>query len=332
MKQQYYIVILLSILSWNIGYTQDLHSSNYDYNPLYFNPAEAGSFLGTMRIHATHRDQYDAFIQEGYSTQFIQIDMPFAMAFLKRGWAGYSLSIYNDKSGDLGFQNTGVFTGFSYHYPFDKRNKQILSLGFQIQQQQRSLNNVDQANFSDVLISNGISGDVSLLDQFKVNNTNYNIGLTYKYIINKQSQLKLGVASYHLLGRKKGAINNQIWTRYSAYSSIRYFINKRWMIEPRLYASLSDNAHNINFQTIAKYKYNYEMIMGGGLGYRVQDAMQLLLMMEYKKWEVGISYDITISSASEFNNRQGAFEIGLKRIFVFKKTPKLIYKELCPRL
>ena len=68
-----------------------------------------------------------------------------------------------------------------------------------------------------------------------------------------------------------------------------------------------------------------------GLGFRVNDAVQFLTAYVYKDWQIGIAYDLTVSSASEFNNNNGAIEIGLKRIFNVYKKPDVKPAILCPK-
>ena len=315
-----------------VVFCQDLHSSNYDYNPMYINPAEAGGFLGTIRIHASHRDQFDAFIEKGFNRQIAQVDMPLNIKFLKKGWTGYGLGILNDKSGDLGFKNTGVVATLAYHYPLDRKNKRILAVGVQIGRLQRGIRSSENAMFGDVLAAGGVSPDFSLIDQFAEGYTNYNIGVSYKSILNKRTKFNAGISVFHTIGKSQITSNNRIWRRYNAYASVPYLLNNRVILEPRIYASLLGSSYNINLQTIARFNYQNKIRLSGGLGYRVQDALQVLMGVEYKGWDIGISYDVTVSSARRYNNGQGALELGIRKIFVLTKTPKIDLIEICPRL
>jgi len=68
-----------------------------------------------------------------------------------------------------------------------------------------------------------------------------------------------------------------------------------------------------------------------GLGYRIDDALQLLTGYVYNDWHIGFAYDFTVSSASQFNNSNGAFEIGISRIFNIYKQPDVDPAILCPK-
>ncbi len=326
------LLLFLLLCTFNL-LSQDLHYSNYDFNLSYLNPAEAGAFLGTVRLQASHRDQYDAFIEEGYNSQLVQVDLPLRFKFLKRGWTGYGLAFFNDRSGDLGFNNTGVLASLSYHYPLDKKMRQVISGGFSVGQIQRSMNNSSAAKFSDALLGGGVSSDFGLLDQFNENYTDYSIGLSFKSIVSKRIRYQIGASSFHSFDFSQNTTNNnKIWRRYNVYGTVDYRLNKDIIIQPRVFASFISTFHAINLQTIAKYNFQQKMVIGAGLGYRVADALQILLVGEYRDWEFGLAYDVTVSSAGAYNNRQGAFELGVKKIFILKKRPKITPIDICPRL
>ena len=75
-----------------------------------------------------------------------------------------------------------------------------------------------------------------------------------------------------------------------------------------------------------------DTIIKGGLGYRSGDAVQLLAGIIYKGWDVGIAYDLTVSSAADLTNRYGGIELGIRRIIIANRKPDVNPKELCPRL
>lgn len=333
MVEKRLLLIIFLIFTCYFSYCQDLHSSNYDFNLMYINPAEAGAFLGTVRLQGSHRDQFDAFIEEGYSTQIIQVDMPLALKILKRGWTGYGLGVFNDKSGDLGFKNTGIIATLSYHYPLDRKYRRVLSAGFSLGRMQRSMNNSQAAKFSDALLGGGISTDFGLLDQFNESYSDYNLGIKFRNIVSKEITYNLGFSTFHTFDISNNVgPSNKIWRRFNVYGTLDYRLNRDLTIQPRVFASFISKFHAVNIQTIARYNFQDKIVLGGGLGYRVGDALQVLLLANYRGWEIGMSYDVTVSSAGAYNNRQGALELGVKKIFILKKKPKTVLIDICPRL
>jgi type IX secretion system PorP/SprF family membrane protein len=68
-----------------------------------------------------------------------------------------------------------------------------------------------------------------------------------------------------------------------------------------------------------------------GLGYRVGDALQVLLGYEKGDLRVGIGYDLTLSTLADANNSQGGLEIAANYIFRVYKQPNVDPAILCPK-
>ena len=68
-----------------------------------------------------------------------------------------------------------------------------------------------------------------------------------------------------------------------------------------------------------------------GLGYRVGDALQVLLGYEKGPLRVGIGYDLTLSTLADANGGNGALEIAANYIFKIYKQPEVDPAILCPK-
>jgi gliding motility-associated-like protein len=118
MQKRTLLSFLFSILV--VGYIcgQDLHYSNYNFAPLYLNPAKTGDFLGTIRIGGIYREEARFFINNPFQTQNIHIDSPLSKGFSKNHWVGLGLNIYTDKAGDIAAANNGMMlSGAFYKLP-----------------------------------------------------------------------------------------------------------------------------------------------------------------------------------------------------------------------
>jgi hypothetical protein len=63
--------------------------------------------------------------------------------------------------------------------------------------------------------------------------------------------------------------------------------------------------------------------------YRIKDAFIIAANMDYRNFNVGLSYDINTSKLREATNRRGGFEISI--IYIFKKlVPFVAKKRVCP--
>ena len=93
------------------------------------------------------------------------------------------------------------------------------------------------------------------------------------------------------------------------------------------------NFQNLFGQVNLQYQPNRKSptLLKGGLGYRAGDALQFLAGMYYKGWDVGIAYDLTVSTARRFTNGFGALEIGIKKILIKNTKPEVKPVILCPK-
>ncbi len=333
---------------------QDLHFSNYNFAETFFNPAQTGDFLGSYRISAIARDQWSTFIFEPYQTQMISIDSPQAFGFRKQDWIGLGLSVYSDKAGDIGFKSNGFVLSAAYHYALDKKQKQVLTFGAQYGQIQRNSTDPENALFEDDLNGSGTSSpDRALLEQFRDNYPDLNIGVQYKARHKKNDFFEIGISMHHLLNADFEGLGSQndVPARLNFYVFHRHVFNKRFELKYGQWASSSgflskrQTFHmNVNIQLLGIYhlakkkkgrksseKKQKEIDLLFGLGYRVGDAMIFTAGMNYEQWSIGFSFDMTISEASNYNSHNGAYELGLKRIINIYKKPTVDNVILCPK-
>jgi len=122
----FFFAFALSTLS--LG-AQDTHFTLHDYAPLWLNPANTGSFSGSIRAGGVHRGQW--FGINGIQTSNIYADAPLAFGFRKQDWVGVGFNFVTDDAGE--FDITSTFFGFSgaYHLSLDKKRTNILTLGIQ---------------------------------------------------------------------------------------------------------------------------------------------------------------------------------------------------------
>jgi type IX secretion system PorP/SprF family membrane protein len=111
--------LVLGLLSFGASYAQqDAGLSMYFFNPLYVNPAYAGSrevFSGTL----VNRSQWVS-MPGAPTSQYLGLH-----SAIPNSRVGLGLQIYNDKAGPL--QNTGITLTYAYHLPINAKTK--LSFG-----------------------------------------------------------------------------------------------------------------------------------------------------------------------------------------------------------
>lgn len=127
-----------------------VHSSLYEMNPLFVNPAKTGDFLGTVRIGGLHREQWGF---SNISTSFVFFDSPIMNGFRKKkdDWIGMGAYLFNDASGVADIPRLGYYLSAAYHLDLgDKKTRRVFTIG--VQWGQENLGNgfdISSLNFAD---------------------------------------------------------------------------------------------------------------------------------------------------------------------------------------
>jgi len=334
-KNVYLSIVFLFYSILMIG--QDLNQINTRYFPLYLNPALTGNFYGNFRIGGTYRDQGVDFMSK-YKTINLYIDAPISISLRGNDWVGIGIQVYNDKAGSVQMITQGVILNGSYHLVFDKKYKNVISFGVQYGLLQRKIDG-DKLNLASDYIDPGVPlTDRARLIAYDAKIKDINIGIVYKMKLDKISNFTIGLSVYHLTKPTYEGIvySNYYNRRITFHSNLFYGISKRFMVKPQIIASFSKNAYNIMPQFKAFFKFSKEKrktdLAYFGLGYRLKDALQVLLGMRFKNYDFGIAYDITISSAAKYNNSRGGIEFGIFKILQKPKKRKVTPVLICPNL
>ena len=325
-----FVILILGHLHTN---AQDYHLSNYNNNPVIFNPAKAGSFLGNIRVGAAYREQWQQFITTPFQTASVNLDTSFDFGFTDGDWVSGGINLYGDRSGDLTYQYYVGSTTLAYHFQIKrKKYTTVLSLGVQYGGNQRRLG-LESASFGDELEGlTSTSADRNLLDDYNESNQDLGVGFQMTSRSKKGTTLVIGTSVQHLLQPQFG--NNQINVRSNTESSILTPLSKQMWFSASMFASVMQSSHSLVFLFGLPYKTNPKSVymFTPQLGMRIGDALIVGLGVDYKLWRVNVSYDVTVSSARAYNGGRGGLEIGVQRIFNVYKKPEVTPILLCPRL
>jgi len=336
MKRRSTLLLALGLLICSTISAQDIHFTNYSYSPLYLSPAKTGAFVGTYRFGANVRDQFSTFIDKPYQTLMAYADMPIAFGLKPHHWIGAGINVFADKAGDLDFENTGADLSVAYHYAIDPKYKTVITLGVQFGMTRM---NIDAQNYNstETLSGNATDPDRGLIENFNPSISDVNVGLSFKKWTSKTAYLDLGASVNHLLQSEYSFSGSStqipIARRFNFFAEYHIQTNKQLAIKPLVVYSRMIKFQNLFGQFNLEYKPNVksETLIKGGVGYRTGDAIQFLAGVVYKGWDVGVAFDLTVSSAAAFTNGYGGLEIGLKKIIITNRKPKITPVILCPR-
>ena len=336
---------------------QDIHFTQFYLSPLTTNPAYTGAFEGSFRIGGIYRDQWGSVISSPYRTPSFYIDAPILMLG-KKAWLGVGGMLYSDKAGALELSTSQAMGSLAVHMPLDKKSKSVFTFGVQAGYTSRKLN-TSQGIFADNPGGIGTSADLGNISgdkDFNSNEFDLNVGVLLKAQMNDKMRLEIGASFNHILtpdlhvneggGTDTTTTPNSLYTAsaegrdawdlpgdFTLHGQFFVDLNDKWQIKPAfMYRTLS-GANNIQVQGIGGYHLNdaKDMTLNIGIGYRLRDATQLIVGMDYKQFKVGAAYDLTVSDLSDAATGAGGFEIGVAYIARIFKKPTVKPVIFCPR-
>jgi type IX secretion system PorP/SprF family membrane protein len=318
-----------------------------------------GNFQGTVRIGGIYREQYRSVMQTGkwrYTTPSVYVDAPIMRGFRRKDWVAVGGMLFSDKAGESRLTQNAFKIAAAYHLALDKKATTVLTIGGHYGSESRSLSRDALYRFEDELLSgqqnspdragllpNGVTDD----PKKSYNDIDAGVLLTGK--LNKQMGYNLGFSMYHI-GRPEyslitagGTVPNPNPTpttsstrrprRTVIHGQFNVDMNKQWTFNPTFLFQTMSGADEIMLQAITGYKLNpqKDITLNMGIGYRMRDAMSLILGMKKKDLTVGLAYDINTSSLNVASNYRGGWELAANYIIRIYKPAVVKPMIICPR-
>jgi len=335
-----FAIIFFSPLLWRGAggevFAQDIHFSQFNASPHNLNPAQTGIFDGDWRFVGNHRSQW-AVIPVPYKTYSIATDTRLKTK-IKNDVPALGLIINHDKSGDSRFTTTQFFVSASYIKKLNKDSTHFLSFAIQPGITSKSF------NLSDLTFDSQYDGDkynpaLSSQENF----TNLRItyfdmggGLVYLYKKNYRNYVNVGVSAFHINTPKQSFFDNtaiklDVKTTITAIAELP--VTAKIGVLPTFMYEKQGKFNETLLGVFGKYYLKTVNTMPTAISLgaflRLKDAFILAANMDYRNFNVGLSYDINTSKLMEATNRRGGFEISV--IYIFKKIPVYVAKKrVCP--
>jgi type IX secretion system PorP/SprF family membrane protein len=305
---------------------QDVHFSQFDYDPLFINPANTGDFNGDFRVSGNFRNQSSGSANP-YRTELISFDKQVFLLGKKLGIGAFFL---NDEAGPgkLTFKklyasmayntivnNNGIGIGLQTGYVFGKIN----SWG---------LFEDESGTFT------GPNGE----DLSGANYLDINLGLNYKRSIGI-FQPEAGVSLSHINKPVKSFEDNKSEKenlKFVIYATVKTTLNDKLSLTPKFYMSSKDaTSENIfgaevNYNMIG-YKTTVKKVFCGAYARNNSSGMDAFIAQAgatIGRLDIGFSYDIYLSDVTKSGNKS-AFEIS----FIYKSISTILnsYSIPCER-
>lgn len=326
-----YCCLLLLFFFVSFTRAQDIHFSQMKFSPLMVNPAFAG-LNGKYNAIANYRSQWNS-VSAPFTTIGASFDMNFSTTNNNKGFLAGGINLFHDIAGDMKMTSSNVGLNLAYHLRTGRSS--TIGLGIQGGYSSRGIGNVNGFYGSQY---NGTIIDQSLPSGENFNRTNFGYvdlgsGIVFKH--NSLSEntfnyggysLATGMAAYHITRPKYSFLqggNEDLSMRLAAFVEVEFLLNDRWGMMPALYYQRQGAHQEIYFGTYIKYKIikrsNITGLVDGlylayGPFYRVNDAFVNKLLIDYKGYALGISYDVNLSSLTHASKGRGGVE------FMFRYT------------
>lgn len=324
-------IFIILILAHCVS-AQDIHWSQFNDNPIFQNPGNAGNFNGDYRFVANYRDQW-----RSVTVPFTTLSLSADGKLDKHKNLGYGILFFHDVVGDGSLRTIEVQGNVSYLLKLSKDSTHTLRTGINLGMNHRQLN-FDKLYFNNQY--DGVQYNPSLSSNEVLSNdrkTNFSVGIgvVYQYYINKRFNIIAGVGSYNLNKPNQGFYNDVILRdiRTNIFAKGIYKIGFDWDIVPSINLSFQGKYNEIIFGSSAKYTLidrlgEYRALYAGGW-FRNKDAGYISAGMDYQSWFVGLSYDINFSKLVPASRARGGFEIAVRYI-LHRFKPKKIVHRICP--
>ncbi len=318
MNKKYRNIILFFFIFINT-YGQDIHFTQFNSSPLNLNPATTGFFDGTHRFCINNRTQWRS-VTVPYSTISASVDTKILQRKLEQDMFGIGLLINKDKAGDLEFGTTQINFSISYIKLLGKYKKKFISFAVQPGIAQRTID-YDKLAFDNQF--NGFFYDPELPynEQLGINNFMFfdlTAGVYWNYQYKEDVNLNGGISFFHLNSPKQSLLDNHNITlnqRITIYGNIYINTNDKINILPGILIMKQGTYKEIAFGSVFKFiknkeSYNYTAL-NLGIFFRTKDAANLILGLDYLKFNFGVSYDINYSKLKTASKSKGGLELSV---------------------
>lgn len=309
-------LIFIFLLFINVATAQDVSFSQFYTNPLYLNPAFAGS-VGVPRVALQYRNQWHKF-NNAFTNYSVGFDIP-----VEKLQGGIGLNILNDSQGDHILNSLQINMAYSVYIRLSQ--KFSLHGGLQAGFNQNSLK-VDKLVFPDNVDPNygnhGITREI-------ISDPNFSFIDFSSGVLIYSSRIFFGAAVHHLTEPQQSYFSGyenvgKLYRKYTAHVGARLpvylhgHLRKKFDISPQLIVQQQGTFQQINYGMFAtKYGLTAGAWFRQNFGLRY-DAVTFLVGFVKKNIQFAYSYDWTVSGL--WGDSGGTSEVSLA--FLLKDSEK----------
>jgi type IX secretion system PorP/SprF family membrane protein len=296
---------------------QSYHFSQFFSTPLLTNPANTGFTEGPYRFASNIRSQ-GMNGGNAYFTGYFSGDVSPLRNYLAQGHkAGLGLYVMNDRSLNSAVQTNSVGMSAAYHVGLDPYSEHSIGLGVQGTYNQRRID-YSKLTFENQFGPGGFDASLPVGEPLNFNSKHFfdlNAGIMYNASLEHKSFFA-GMAVYNILRHKENTLGNEFKmpTRITFQSGGQLWVGEYG----KVYLSLTTMSQAKATEITVGSAYGLQLTDGeknelvGGMWYRYKDAMIPYLGYQTKTFQVGLSYDYTVSGMKTGSQIRNGYELTLQ--------------------
>ncbi|TVR39579.1 MAG: type IX secretion system membrane protein PorP/SprF [Cryomorphaceae bacterium] len=276
------VTVVLTVFWQEEGKAQDPQFSQFYANPLYLNPAFAGS-ARCPRLVMNYRNQWPAISGNfvTYSASYDQHVDPLS--------GGLGLLVTNDVAGTGTLTNTRISGIYSYQRPISKTWS--IKAGFEVTYFNKSLD-WNKLKFGDQIDTR--QGFIYATQDIPRGGTVSNIDFSSGLLLFNETYF-FGFATHHLTQPNESLIvgTSRLPRRWTAHAGATYPVGGRdsdVTLSPNILYMVQGDFQQLN---LGMYVNKYPFVLGAW--YRWEDALIIMLGVQTNSIRFGYSYDLTLN-------------------------------------
>jgi type IX secretion system PorP/SprF family membrane protein len=333
-----FLLVVLCFCSYSFLYSQDIHFTNYNAQPLILNPALTGLNGCDWRVGANFKAQWLG-VSGGntYRTSSAYADFAMGKPTKFSNFGGVGISLFSDQAGDLNYNTNKVDVSFAYHIMLNKRATSSLSVGLQAGFAHRGFDQSRALFAFDPITGDPIASSVETFDAQTRFYGDAGAGFLYSTSPKKNSNYFFGLALQHLNQPNVSSFNinrdqsERMYMKLTIHGGALIPLNDQLGLMPGFMFLKQGPTYEANLSALMKYKFskvpNVNTAMYFGVMYRVQDAIALIARTDVKGFQIHFSYDLNLSKLTSASKANGGPEVAVVYTGCFNRKNNQRY---CP--
>ena len=333
-------LMMLGMIAVVATQAQDIHFSQFYESTILRNPSLIGLFEGAYKISTLNKSQWQS-ISKPYQTNMVSAEVRVPINKSAEDVISFGLSVLADKAGTAQLKTQAVYPCLNFSKSLGGFHNEYISLGFTVGYLQRNFD-ISKLTFNEQYFNSAFNP--SNANGENITNTNSSqldvgVGLNYSRSFGYEngSSFYLGAAAYHL-NQPKSTFTTVALTvpmRFNINMGWASAIGEFWNIQLLTNACVqgayieSTSGLLFNYRTVDR-DYKTEFILQLGTLYRFQDAIIPTVKCVYRSYQLGLSYDINVSSLKSASSMRGGLECSLALLGVFRNANRSSSKTICP--